>query len=163
MPDTYLDVLRILEENAFTSHEKIAKLLNKNVSEIHHIIKELEETKMIIGYKAVINKDKVFEDKVNAVIEVSVSPERDGGFQKIAKRIYSFPEVRSLFLMSGNFDFLIFIEGNNLKEIANFVATKLSTIDKVQHTATHFMLKTYKKDGLILDESETIERLKVMP
>lgn len=163
MSDTYLDILKILSKDAFTSHADIAKQFKMSVEEVDMIIKELENSKMILGYKALINKEKVFEDRVFAVIEVNISPERNEGFDRIAKRIYRFREVRSLHLMSGDYDLLIFIEGNSLREIANFVSMKLSTIDRVSHTATHFMLRTYKEDGFILNESDQEERLKVAP
>ncbi|MEK6794955.1 MAG: Lrp/AsnC family transcriptional regulator [Spirochaetota bacterium] len=163
MNDRYLSVLQILAQNAHATHDYIATLLNIKADEVSVIVRELEHTKMILGYKAIINKEKVFEDKVFAVIEVRMSPEREGGFDRISKRIYQFPEVRSLYLMSGNYDLLIFVEGKNLKEIASFVSTKLSTIDRILHTATHFVLKTYKEDGILLDEAETVERLKVSP
>lgn len=163
MNDRYLSVLQILAQNAYATHDSIAKLLNIKTDEVAAIVKELEHAKMILGYKAIVNKEKVFEDKVFAVIEVRMSPERDGGFDRTSKRLYQFPEVRSLYLMSGDYDLLIFVEGKNLKEIASFVSTKLSTIDRILHTATHFVLKTYKEDGILLDEAESVERLKVSP
>ncbi|MBI4979594.1 MAG: Lrp/AsnC family transcriptional regulator [Spirochaetes bacterium] len=163
MPDLYLQILQILSQDANVPHESIAKQLAVDTAKVKAIIAELEQTKMILGYKAIINKEKVFEDKVFAVIEVRVSPERTGGFDHISKRLYQFPEVRSLYLMSGSYDLLIFIEGKNLKEVAGFVATKLSTIDRILHTATHFVLKTYKEDGIMLDAEAAPERLKVSP
>lgn len=163
MQDVELEILKILEKDAFASAGHIARQLGLSEDEVKKTIKELEQSKMILGYKAIVNKEKVFEDTVFAVIEVRVSPERDGGFDRISERLYRFSEVRSLYLMSGDYDLLIFIQGNNLKEVASFVSTKLSTIDRITHTATHFMLKTYKEDGIILAEREKIERLQVTP
>ena len=111
----------------------------------------------------VINDDKVDTDLVKAVIEVRIQPEREGGFDRIAKRIAKFDEVTSLFLMSGGYDLLIFVEGHNLREVAQFVAEKLATLAGVTSTATHFMLKTYKEQGVMMEGSEEYERLKVSP
>lgn len=163
MEDKHLEVLKMLEKDAFIKPEQAGKQLGLSADEVSSIISQLEQSKIIRGYKAVIDKEQVFADKVFAVIEVSVLPERDSGFDKISERIYKFPEVRSLYLMSGGYDLLIIIEGDTLREVAEFVGSKLSTIERVRHTATHFMLKRYKEDGVIFAETEKTHRLKVAP
>ena len=125
--------------------------------------KRYEQDKIILGYKAVINDDKIDSDLVKAVIEVKVQPEREGGFDRIAKRIARFDEVTSLFLMSGGYDLLIFVEGRSLREVAQFVAEKLATLEGVTSTGTHFMLKTYKEQGVEMEGGEDFEPLKVSP
>jgi len=156
-------LLKLLEEHALRTPSDLAKMLNLSASEVARRIKQYETDKVILGYKAVIDDDKVDTDLVKAVIEVKVQPERDGGFDRIAKRIAKFDEVTSLFLMSGGYDLLIFVEGRNLREVAQFVAEKLATLAGVTSTATHFMLKTYKEQGVLMENGEEIERLKVSP
>jgi len=156
-------LLKLLEEHALRTPSDLAKMLNLSAPEVARRIKQYETDKVILGYKAVIDDDKVDTDLVKAVIEVKVQPERDGGFDRIAKRIAKFDEVTSLFLMSGGYDLLIFVEGRNLREVAQFVAEKLATLAGVTSTATHFMLKTYKEQGVLMENGEEIERLKVSP
>ena len=156
-------LLKLLEEHALRTPADLAKMLNLSAPEVARRIKQYETDKVILGYKAVIDDDKVDTDLVKAVIEVKVQPERDGGFDRIAKRIAKFDEVTSLFLMSGGYDLLIFVEGRNLREVAQFVAEKLATLAGVTSTATHFMLKTYKEQGVLMENGEEIERLKVSP
>jgi len=156
-------LLILLEEHALRTPSDLAKMLNLSAPEVARRIKQYETDKVILGYKAVIDDDKVDTDLVKAVIEVKVQPERDGGFDRIAKRIAKFDEVTSLFLMSGGYDLLIFVEGRNLREVAQFVAEKLATLAGVTSTATHFMLKTYKEQGVLMENGEEIERLKVSP
>ena len=156
-------LLKLLEEHALRTPSDLAKMLNLPAPEVARRIKQYETDKVILGYKAVIDDDKVDTDLVKAVIEVKVQPERDGGFDRIAKRIAKFDEVTSLFLMSGGYDLLIFVEGRNLREVAQFVAEKLATLAGVTSTATHFMLKTYKEQGVLMENGEEIERLKVSP
>lgn len=156
-------LLKLLEEHALRTPKDLAKMLNLTAAEVERRIKKYETEKVILGYKAVIDDDKVDTDLVKAVIEVKVQPERDGGFDRIAKRIAKFDEVTSLFLMSGGYDLLIFVEGHNLREVAQFVAEKLATLAGVTSTATHFMLKTYKEQGVLMENGEEIERLKVSP
>ena len=156
-------LLKLLEEHALRTPSDLAKMLNLSAPEVARRIKQYETDKVILGYKAVIDDDKVDTDLVKAVIEVKVQPERDGGFDRIAKRIAKFDEVTSLFLMSGGYDLLIFVEGHNLREVAQFVAEKLATLAGVTSTATHFMLKTYKEQGVLMENGEEIERLKVSP
>jgi DNA-binding Lrp family transcriptional regulator len=156
-------LLKLLEEHALRSSEELGKMLNLPADEVQRRIKQYEDDKIILGYKAVVNDDKVDTDLVKAVIEVKVQPEREGGFDRIARRIAKFDEVTSLFLMSGGYDLLIFVEGRSLREVAQFVAEKLATIEGVTSTATHFMLKTYKEQGVMMETGEEFERLKVSP
>jgi DNA-binding Lrp family transcriptional regulator len=156
-------LLKLLEEHALRTPEELGKMLNLPVAEVQRRIQQYEDDKVILGYKAVINDDKVDTNLVKAVIEVKVQPEREGGFDRIAKRLAGFDEVTSLFLMSGGFDLLIFVEGRSLREVAQFVAEKLATLPGVTSTATHFMLKTYKEQGVVMDGGEEFERLKVSP
>lgn len=156
-------LLKLLEEHALHSHEELAKMLDLNTEEVQRRIKAYEDDKIILGYKAVINDDKVDSDLVKAVIEVKIQPEREGGFDRIADRIAKFDEVTSLFLMSGGYDLLIFVEGHSLRQVAQFVSEKLATIQGVTSTATHFMLKTFKEQGVMMEMGEEAERLKVSP
>jgi DNA-binding Lrp family transcriptional regulator len=156
-------LLKLLEEHALRSPADLAKMLNLNTEEVARRIKGYEDDKVILGYKAVINDDKVDSDLVKAVIEVRIQPEREGGFDRIAKRIAKFEEVTSLFLMSGGYDLLIFVEGRSLREVAQFVAEKLATLPGVTSTGTHFMLRTYKEQGVMMEDEEECERLKVSP
>ena len=123
----------------------------------------MENDKIICGYHTIINWDKVEMQKVNALIEVRVTPQRNLGFDKIARRIYNYPEVTSVYLMSGGFDFAIFIEGKTLQEVAEFVSSKLSVMDSVLSTATHFVLKKYKDHGTIMTPEQKEERQLITP
>jgi len=156
-------LLKLLEEHALRSPEELSKMLNVPADQVQRRIKQYEDDKVILGYKAVINDDKVDTDLVKAVIEVKVQPEREGGFDRIAKRLAKFDEVTSLFLMSGGYDLLIFVEGRSLREVAQFVAEKLATLEGVTSTSTHFMLKTYKEQGVMMEGGEEFEQLKVSP
>ncbi|MDD5408729.1 MAG: Lrp/AsnC family transcriptional regulator [Candidatus Omnitrophica bacterium] len=156
------EILEILEKNGRASIEDIAKMIHKNPDEVKKIIKKFEKDGSILKYKAVINKDliKDSESEVRALIEVNIVPQKDLGFDKIAERIYSFPEVTSCYLISGTYDLLVVVEGKNLHTVSNFVAEKLSCMEHVRGTATHFLLKKYKEDGVILkhkpDENKRI-------
>jgi DNA-binding Lrp family transcriptional regulator len=156
-------LLKLLEEHALRSPDQLSKMLDVPAAEVKRRIKHYEDSKVILGYKAVINDDKVDTDLVKAVIEVRIQPEREGGFDRIAHRIARFDDVTSLFLMSGGYDLLIFVEGRSLREVAQFVSEKLATLEGVTSTATHFMLKTYKEQGVMMDGGEETERLKVSP
>ena len=156
-------LLKLLEEHALRSAPELAKMLDLKPAEVQRRIEKYEKDKIILGYKAVINDDKVDTDLVKAVIEVKIVPEREGGFDRIASRIAKFEEVTSLFLMSGGYDLLIFVEGHSLRQVAQFVSEKLATLQGVTSTATHFMLKTYKEQGVRMDSGEEPERLKVSP
>jgi DNA-binding Lrp family transcriptional regulator len=156
-------LLKLLEENALLSPESIAQQLNLKPAEVKKKIEKYEKEQVILGYKAIINDDKLGLDHVKAVIEVKITPEREGGFNRIAKRIARFDCVTSCFLMSGAYDLLVFVEGRNLKEVAAFVSEKLATLEGVLSTATHFMLKTYKEQGVLMEGDEEDDRLKVSP
>ena len=157
------DVLRILEEDSRLSPEEIATQTGKSVGEVKSIISECESKGIIRRYKTVIDWDKVRDDRVYAFIDVTVSPERGVGFDDIAERIYRFPEVLSVYLVSGVHDLRVMVGGSNMKEVAFFVAEKLATIDRVQATSTHFLLKKYKEDGVSFEAPEADKRLAVSP
>lgn len=158
-----LEILHLLHENALLSPATIARLLNLEVSEVENTIKQFEQQKVIVRYSAVVNWDKVESNRVNAVIDVKVTPQREVGFDAIAERIYRFPEVTSVSLMSGAYDLQVIVNGQHIKEVAQFVAEKLSTLEHVTSTTTHFLLKTYKSDGIIFDDKEDDQRLVISP
>lgn len=157
------ELLKILKSNALESAENIGKMLNLSADDVRARIAKYEKQGIIRGYQAIVNEDVLKMDRVTAVIEVRVSPEREGGFNAIASRISKFSEVQSIYLVSGDYDLLLFVVGRDLKEVAFFVSEKLATIDGVQGTATHFMLKTYKHHGVLMEEQDEYERLKVSP
>ena len=157
------EILRMLSENAKLTPAQIAERLNKKEKEVASLIKRLEDDNVIKGYRAIVDESVFSSSCVKAIIEVKVRPERDGGFNNIAKRLSKFPEVSSLYLVSGGFDLLIEVQGGTLQEVANFVSSKLSTIEGVISTSTHFLLKKYKESGKILHNEDEYERLKVTP
>ena len=157
------ELLKILQANATESRENIAKMLNVSVAEVNKRIAKYEKSGVIRGYQAILNEDRLDLDTVTAVIEVKVTPQREGGFNVIAERISKFPEVRSAYLMSGTYDLLLFIEGRNLREVAAFVSERLSPLEGVLSTSTHFMLKTYKRLGVLMESGHAEERLSVAP
>ncbi len=157
------EVLKLLQENALESRENIAKLTGLPLAEVSQRIADYEKSGVIRGYQAVLNEDQLDLDKVTAVIEVKVTPEREGGFNHIAERISRFPEVRSAYLMSGTYDLLLFVEGKNLRQVASFVSERLSPLEGVLSTSTHFMLKTYKRLGVLMHQDLPDERLSVSP
>ncbi|MBC9785570.1 Lrp/AsnC family transcriptional regulator [Heliobacterium chlorum] len=156
-------LLDILQDDCRISHEQIALMLGQDVETVKSAIKEMEDERIILKYPALINPEKLGDDTVTAMIDVKVVPQRDVGFDQVAERIYRYPEVRSVFLMSGGYDLSVVIEGRTMKEVALFVAQKLAVLEHVQSTATHFVLKRYKKDGVIYDEKEEDYRLQVSP
>ena len=157
------ELLKILQVNATESRDNIAKMLNLPVTEVDKRIADYEKRGIIRGYQAILNEEEIDPDRVTAVIEVKVRPQREGGFNIIAERISRFPEVRSAYLMSGGHDLLLFVEGRNLREVATFVSERLAPLDGVLSTSTHFMLKTYKRLGVLMKSSQTEERLSVAP
>jgi DNA-binding Lrp family transcriptional regulator len=157
------ELLKLLQGNALETRENIAKQLNLPVTDVAKRIADYEKTGVIRGYQAVLDEDKLDLDRVTAVIEVKVTPQREGGFNNIAERISKFPEVRSAYLMSGAYDLLLFVEGRNLREVASFVSERLSPLDGVVSTSTHFMLKTYKRLGVLMHQETSDERLSVSP
>lgn len=156
-------ILKILRKDARTSPEQIAKMLDMKVEEVIHRIKEYETDHTILGYQAILNEDKVSSGHVRAMIEVKITPERDGGFDRIAQRIAKYDEVQSCYLMSGSYDLLVEVVGNDLKDVALFVAQKLATLEGVLSTATHFILKPYKERGFLTNPDYPNERLPVSP
>ncbi|MGA2775246.1 MAG: Lrp/AsnC family transcriptional regulator [Candidatus Omnitrophota bacterium] len=157
------EIIEILEKDARTTPEEIAKMLKKKPVAIKETIKKLEKEGIILKYKTVINKDllKAQEPPVRALIEVSIVPQKDLGFDHIAERIYSFPEVSSCYLISGTYDLLVIVEGKNIHTVSSFVAEKLSCLENVRRTTTHFLLKKYKEDGVILKHKEENKRIAI--
>jgi len=157
------EILELLEHNARLTTGELASMLQKSEYEIEKEIEVLEKEKIILSYGTLINWEKFGDDNVMAVIEINLTPQREVGFDAIAERIYRFDEVRTVYLMSGNFDLLVIIEGKSLKDVANFVATRLAPIEGVTQTRSHFMLKAYKKDGVIMEDDDRDRRLVVAP
>ncbi len=151
-------ILQLLEENARLTTEQMAVMCNLDEEEIKNKIKQLEDDGVILGYKALIDWDKTDREYVSAVIELKVAPQRDRGFDRIAEKIYNYPEVQSVHLMSGGYDLMLIIEGKTMREVAYFVAYKLAPIEDVVSTATHFVLKKYKDKGVIYKMPEKDER-----
>lgn len=154
------EILNLLRQNARLSAEDIAAMTKKTVAEVQSIIKKLEDDGVVLGYAAIVNpeKDAVAKEKVLAEIQIQVQPQREHGFDAIADRIYRFPQVRSLYLMSGGYDLKVIIEGDNLREVAMFVSEKLSTLDGVRSTKTSFILKKYKENDIVYVEDECDKR-----
>lgn len=142
-------LLNLLAKDATLTPKELALMLSKEEGDIKNMIRQLEKEGVILGYQAVIDWDKTDKETVTALIEVKVMPQRDDGFDKIAQKLQNYPEIKSLYLMSGGFDFTVLIEGKTMKEVAYFVARKLAPIEYVTATATHFVLKTYKYNGVI--------------
>jgi DNA-binding Lrp family transcriptional regulator len=157
------EILEILEKDARTTPEEIAKMLRKNTGAIKKAIKKYEKEGVIVKYKTVLNTDILKDDaqKVRALIEVRVAPQRGHGFDRIAERIYRFPEVVSCYLLSGSYDLLLVVEGGDIQEVSSFVSGRLATIDNVNSTVTHFILKRYKADGDILKRIERNNRIAI--
>jgi len=156
-------LLELLKQNALETPANLAKMLGLSEAEVKARIQKYEKSGIILGYQAILNEDSLDLSKVEAVIEVKTTPEREGGFDRVAARIAKFPEVEALHLMSGGYDLLVFVRGNDLKEVASFVAEKLATMNGVISTSTHFMLKTYKERGVLMEMQDEQERLKVSP
>src|SRR3974390_1384396 len=157
------ELLKILQTNALESPQTIGGMLGVPAEEVLRRIRDYEKRGVIRGYQAILNEDRLDLDKVTAVIEGKVTPQREGGFNPIAERISRFPEVRSAYLMSGAYDLLLFVEGGTLREVAAFVSERLSPLEGVLSTSTHFMLKTYKRYGVLMQSEGADERLTVSP
>ena len=151
-------LLSLLENDATLTPEQLSVMLDKEVGDIKNMIEKYERNGVLLGYKALIDWDKTDREYVSALIEVKIQPQRDLGFDKVAEKIYNYPEVTSLLLMSGGFDLAVMIEGKTMREVAYFVAQKLSPIEFVTSTATHFVLKKYKDKGVIYKAPEVDER-----
>jgi DNA-binding Lrp family transcriptional regulator len=157
------EILEILSNDARISAEEIAKLTGKSVDTVKKAIKKYEQNGAIVKYKTVLNHDLLLDSNsfVRALIEVSVTPQKDVGFDYIAERIYSFPEVTSCYLVSGAYDLLLVVEGENIKTVSNFIASKLSPMEQVRSTSTHFLLQKYKEDGQVLKKKAQGKRLNI--
>lgn len=156
-------VLELLAQNSRMPVEEIACLLNADQESVASAIEELEKSRAILKYSAVIDWEKTNSEKTNALIELTITPEREFGFDKIAERIYGFPEVKSLYLMSGSYDLAVFVEADSFKEISLFVSEKLAPLNTVKGTRTHFIMKKYKEQGVPFKAEENIKRLVVTP
>ncbi|MDI6618349.1 MAG: Lrp/AsnC family transcriptional regulator [Clostridiales bacterium] len=152
------EILEILEKNSKLSAKEIAEMTGKGIEEVQKSIKEYEDKKIILGYMTLINWEKTDKESVMAFIEIKVTPQREYGFDKIAARIYRFPEVKACYLMSGGFDLAVIIEGKTMKEVALFVSQKLAVQEYVLSTATHFVLKKYKDEGVEFEGKEQDDR-----
>ena len=157
------EILLLLQENARTPLQEIADRLMTAPETVRQLVDELERDGLLMGYHAVVNQDLLPSPKVRAIIEVEVQPERDGGFDRVARTISKFEEVESVFLVSGRYDLRLEVVGESLQQVAFFVASKLAPLNGVQATATHFILKKYKEAGFALQKDEEYERLKVTP
>ena len=156
-------LLKLLGENAALKPAQLAALLNISETDAVARIKAYEADHVILGYRTILNEEKLGMELVRAVIEVKITPEREGGFNRLADRIARYDEVNSCYLMSGGYDLLVIVEGSNLREVATFVSEKLATIQGVVSTATHFMLKPYKQQGVLMSREANNERLSVAP
>src|SRR3954449_12013315 len=156
-------LLKLLHENATLKPAQLAAMLNLPEPEVSAKIKAYEADQVILAYRTILNEEKLGVESVRAVIEVKITPERGGGFDRLAERIAKYSEVQSCYLMSGGYDLLVIVQGNNLREVASFVSQKLATVQGVISTATHFMLKPYKEQGMLMKVDVNEERLAVAP
>ncbi len=156
-------LLELLRRNARHTHQELAELLAMDAQWVQERLERLQDDGTILGYHAVVNDDKAGRTAVSAFIEVKVTPERGGGFDRLAMRIARFDQVVSCYLASGGYDLMVVVEGQDLREVARFVSERLSTLDGVLSTATHFLLKTYKENGFLFEGEGASERLVVSP
>ncbi|MFD2617583.1 Lrp/AsnC family transcriptional regulator [Terrilactibacillus laevilacticus] len=164
LTSTEIEIAEILEKNARLSNEDIAKMTNLSLEETDKIVKKLEEHNIVVRYVSLVDWSKIEgHEGVTAMIDVKVTPKRDVGFDAVAERIYRFKEVKSVYLMSGTYDLSVVIEGKSMNEVARFVSNKLSTIESVISTTTHFILKKYKHDGTIYESDDEDRRIVVSP
>lgn len=150
--------LEVLENDSRITEEQLAVMFNKEVGDIKKMITDYEKSGVILGYKTIIDWDKTDREYVSAMIELKVTPQRDRGFDKVAEKIYNYPEVQSVYLMSGSYDLAVLIEGKTMREVAYFVAQKLAPLEYIMSTATHFVLRKYKDKGVIYGPAEIDER-----
>jgi DNA-binding Lrp family transcriptional regulator len=157
-------IIKLLLEGGGLSNAQMAQVLNLSEAEVNRQLDELRKQRILLGYRPVLNLASEDAGAVRAVIEVRITPERSGGFNRLAERISRFDEVESCYLMSGGYDLLVFVTGSSLQKVAGFVSEKLATVEGVLSTATHFMLRSYKEQGFMMDvKSEEAERLNVTP
>lgn len=156
-------LLKLLEKDSLVDPESLAKMLNTTTEDIHAKIKELKKQKKILAFKAVLSPDILKKEKVEAIIEVRLTPERDGGFNRLAERISKFDEVTNCYLVSGGYDLLVFVEGKTLQQVALFVSERLSTLGGVLATSTHFRLRTYKEQGIMMHSDLDEQRPAISP
>ena len=152
------ELLKLLEQDGRLTPEQLSVMLDKEVGDIRTMIDDYEKQGVILGYQALIDWDKTDREYVSALIELRITPQRDRGFDRVAEKIYNYPEVKSLYLMSGSFDLAVMIEGRTMKEVALFVAQKIATMDAIVSTSTHFVLCKYKDKGIIYGSREVDER-----
>ena len=152
------NLLKLLEDNATLTPAQLSVMLDKEEGDVRALIEKYESEGIILGYKTIVDWDKTDREYVSAMIEVKITPQRDRGFDRIAEKIYRYPEVQSVYLMSGGYDLCIIIEGRTMKEVAYFVAQKLAPIEEVISTATHFVLRKYKDKGVIYGAEQVDER-----
>lgn len=157
-----MELLTLLQQDCRLPLEQLSVMTGRPMEEVAECIQSMEKSGVILRYSPIINWDKTEKERVEAMIEVRVTPQREQGFDAIAKRIYRFDEVKTVYLMSGAYDLLLLVEARTLKELAYFVSTKLSTLETVTGTATHFVLKRYKSDGIIFEGEKDDQRLAVM-
>lgn len=156
-------LLKLLRENAALSTEDLSGMLSLSEEEVRTKIRQAQADGIILGYQAILGDDASEDNGVQAVIEVNLTPERDGGFNRMAHRIAKYDEVSSCYLMSGSYDILVIVDGSNLRQVASFVSEKLATIQGVTSTATHFLLKRYKENGVMIGGEEEADKLAVSP
>jgi DNA-binding Lrp family transcriptional regulator len=156
-------LLKLLREDASLKPSQLAAMLNLTEAEVRTKIKAYEDDHVVLGYRAILNEEKLGLESVRAVIEVKITPERGGGFDRLAERIAKYSEVQSCYLMSGGYDLLVFVEGESLRQVATFVSEKLAAIQGVLSTATHFILKPYKEQGVLMEQDAAEKRLAVTP
>ena len=161
MQNLQMELLQLLTQDCRLPLETLATMTGASLQTVATTLEDMEKRGVILRYSPVINWDKTDRERVEAMIEVRVTPQRDQGFDAVAKRIYRFDEVKSVYLMSGAYDLLLLVEAHTLKELAFFVSTKLSTLETVTGTATHFVLKRYKSDGVIFEGKDDDKRLVV--
>jgi DNA-binding Lrp family transcriptional regulator len=158
-----LEILRIVESDPCTSHEQLATMVDLPVADVKAMLADMRSRGIILRQHGVINWEKTGEPFVAALIEVRVTPQRDVGFDAIAQRIARFPEVRSMYLVSGTYDLAVYVAGRTMQDVATFVSSKIAPMDGVQGTVTHFLLKTYKEDGVLIEGGQQPSRLPIAP
>lgn len=158
-----IEILKLLESDSRLTVKDIAVMLNLDEAAVAADIKAMEEGKIICGYHTMIDWDKVSDEKVTALIEVKVTPQRAQGFDKIAERIYNYEEVNAVYLIAGTYDFTVVIQGRTLREVSHFVSERLAVLDDVIGTSTNFVLKKYKDHGVVFENTSSDERLAIVP